>query len=508
VFPLRGGAVLVVRARGDSQRTSTALLDAFAQLDDEPAVSSPARPEDGPVALARWLGVGWVTRAPASHGAWEDGLGLGAIVDGGRADDTAREDPDRPLRESTEGTLTIALERASEPIALEGDANADRVNARAGEGGARIAGTRLRGASTIGLTILFEGGPGSEGIPGQSLSALLAHAAALGCDAVALRELGSGLETTGIDVTPVLEADAWGLSFAAPRGRWSELAHLAPRCAEVPGLDPDLLEAARGAVFSAIAERGDLRAHIARSLAGASPGRVAPYGSRASARGATLSALLRWRRSSVVGARARVGIAGDVEMDRAARAVARRARRWRVGDPVEPVPWSPSQEPLRAVARDEGLAAVVGWVVEGPEHPEAARVFAEAVARSLSAEPGIEPTWSEGGALAGSAWAAVGVQLDAEALDALPARIARAVRTVAHAWPELAERATADATGRRGWAAASPRGLALTLARRSSRAPDAEAGLAVMRRLAETAPHVVIARPQPGRPGGRSVGAR
>ena len=499
VFPLRGGAVLIVRARGQTARTSQALLEAYSGLDEEPRVSTPARPEDGPVALARWLGAGWVTRASTTDEAWEGGLGLGALVDGGRGDDTAREDPDAPLREATEGTLTTALERAGEPIALEGDADRERVDARAGEGGARIMGARVPGASTVGVTILFAGGPSLESASEHGLSALLARAAAIGCDAVALRELGTGLDGTGIDVSAVVELDAWGLSFIAPRERWAELAHLAPRCAELPGLGPDLLEAARDTVLATIAERGELRAQIARSLSSSSPGRVALFGSRGSARGATLRALRRWRRSHVVGSRARIGIAGDVEIDRAARVVARRVRGWPVGTESEPLPWAPASEPVRSVPREEGLRAVLGWVVEGPEHAESARAFAAAVARALAAEPGIEPTWSDGGALAGSAWAAIEVRLDAEALDALPNRVARAVRAIGYAWPELAERATAEAAGQRGWAAASPRGLATTLARGAPAAVGSEAALTLLRRLAETPPHVVIARPQPGR---------
>lgn len=509
VFPVRGGTVLLARvhARTRGGRAADApgpaaatLLSRLAELLDEaPAVAGPARPAERPAALARWLGARWVTRAARGSELSEPrtgGLGVGAVVDGGRADAVDLEDPDARTREDARRRLGETVAAAFAAPALEGRVTAEEVDASFR--GARIRARRVPGAAAVGVAALFEGGAAEEDASVHGATALLATVAARGCERVAAEELGARLDALGVEVEPVLGPRGWGLSVVGPKARWAALTYLAPRCAEIPHLSAREVELARAAL-RARAEDDALRGAVAPLLSPGVPGRVAPAGSAAALGGLGVGELRRWRDGRVAARRARVAVVGDVPVEAAAERVARRVARWPEGAPPERAPWVAAEERLRALARDGELAAAIGWVAPAEvAAAPVARAFAAAVARSLAAEPGLSPRWSEGGAVDGRAWAAVGVRADAEALDELPARAARAVRAIAHGWAEIAARAVRSAARERAWAGASVDRLAVALALDRPAPPEAGDARAVLERLAEAPAVFVVARPAPG----------
>lgn len=498
VFPVRGGAAVVARVEG-SPELQRALLEHAAELIEEPPLDAPDPPpsEDGPRALARWIGLRWACRQDE---AVQGGLGLGALVAGGRGDRPGEEDPDRALREGAVQGLERALGEAGEPPRLEGRVSAEEVDVRLA-GGGQIRARRLRGAARLSAVALFEGGASEDTADEHGATALLATMASEGCDEVARRELGQTLESLGVETAALLTADAWGLRVEGPPARWREIAYLTPRCAGVPRLDAARLESARAARLAVLAQPTQrARAAAAELLAPASPGRVAPGGSARGLEAVTARSLAAARRRRVGRARARLGLAGDVRMDDAVRILARGTSRWAAGEPAEASIWAPSHERLRGLAQaGEGYEAVVAWTVAAPGGASVVgEAFASAAARALSAEPGLRVSWHEGGAAAEHAFARVGLETSVDSLDALPRLVARALGSVR--WGQVAEEALLDGEERRAWSESSPRRVAMALASGGVGAPpDRTAVVRALQQLAESAPYYVIVRPQPRR---------
>jgi predicted Zn-dependent peptidase len=495
VFPVRGGAALIARVEGSRGRA--ALLDHLAELSEEPPLeaSDPPPTEDGPRALAGWVGVRWASGqgSPA-----RGGLGLGVLVDGGRADRVGEADPDAALRATAERQLEATLRSVGAPVPLSGTVSPDGVDARV-PGGGRILGRRLPGAARLSAVVLFEGGAVEDTPEVHGITALLARLASESCEELARRELGQTLEALGIDAAWHVQADAWGLRVEGPPTRWREIAYLAPRCAAVPLLER--LERARQPMMLGLRSSAQLgRAAAASLLSPTAPGRVAPFGSWQGLDAVTPRALARARGQRVARARARIAIAGDVAMDDAARILARGAARWDVGAAPELAPWAPSTEWLRGIRHPEDRhEAVIAWAAESPAATNAAAAaFAAAMGGALSSEPGLRTRWSEGGAQGGRAFALVGVEVtDPDVLDELPARVARASSAVE--WDAVAARAVADGEERRAWAESSPRQVAMALAAEPEAPPSRDGAREALRRLAGGPARHVVLRPQPRR---------
>ncbi len=496
-FPIRGGAALVARVH--DREAAPALLDHLAELSEEPAreAPDPPAPEDGPRSLARWIGARWVSRQGDTA---SGGLGVGVVVAGGRGDRVDEADPDAEVREEAQRELQGVVRTLARGPAIEGRVDADGADARLA-GGTHLTARRLPGATRAAAVVLFEGGAAEDAADAHGVTALLAELARTGCDTVARRELGQTLDALGVEATPVLMPSAWGLRVEGPSVRWREIAFLAPRCASVPYLDPALVEQARDALLSVVRRPAmDSRAAAGALLSPSAPGRVAPAGSATAVAGLGMRELRRARADRVAAARARIALAGDEPIELAARTVARGVARWPEGLPAEPGPWLEPTERLAARQHEGAHEAVIAWLVDAsPGADVAARAFARAAAQALTGEPGLEARWHDGGTNGGKAWAMVSLAASPDALDALPAHVARALRTVAHAWGDVAARAAEDASEERAWSASSPRRVAMSLATEPPAPPSGEEAQRMVQRLAESPPYYLIARPQPGR---------
>lgn len=492
VFPLRGGAAIVARARGDG----SALLDHAVEIAEEPPVDRAAMPPpgDGPRALARWIGARWAARHDRPL---ERRLGVGAILAGGRGDRMGEREPDAALREEGREALEAKLRRRFEPPAgsiHEGSAELEL------PGGGRIAIRRLEGAEDVSALTLFSGGAAEDAPEAHGTSALLAETAYRGCDLVARKELGSPLDALGIRAEPTLRAHEWGLLLEGPRARWREVAYLATRCVSLPHLNAPELERARDSLLARLERpRESALAAASRALAPGAPGRVAPSGQIATVSRINLSTLRRARGRRVVSSRARIAFAGDVAVDEASRLLTRGASRWPEGFPPEDPPWDAPGERLAAEHHPEGRTeALIGWIVEGePSDELAARAFARQALHALSAEPGLRARGYDAGTSGGRAWALVVVEASPGALDLLPGHLARALSTVR--WSETATDALREAEERLAWAETSPRSVVALLARGDSDPPSASDIEATLLRLRRSQAHYVILRPQPGR---------
>ncbi|HEY8427461.1 MAG TPA: hypothetical protein VIL20_03770, partial [Sandaracinaceae bacterium] len=187
-FPLRGGAALLARVAGGGEEGARVLLDHLAEVAESPALEPVELPppQDGPRALARWIGARWVARQePALRG----GIGVGAVVAGGRGDRVGAEDPDAELRAAARRALDEALRAAATP-------RVHGIDAEGGDSavaGATVRARRLPGAARLSAIVLFEGGASEDPPNSHGLTALLAQVASDGCARVAERELGHTL---------------------------------------------------------------------------------------------------------------------------------------------------------------------------------------------------------------------------------------------------------------------------------------------------------------------------
>lgn len=489
VFPLRGGAALIARSHGDG----SALLDHLGELAGAPPVEGedPAPPAEGPRALARWIGARWVAAQEASL---SGGLGVGAIIAGGRGDRLDERDPDRAAREGVRRALEARLVERS-----LGEGTIDEEHAELTVRGARLSARRLAGASRVSAVVLFEGGSADDAAATHGTTALLAEVAGAGCELVALRELGDTPAALGVRIEPILRPSEWGVAVDGPARRWREVAFLATRCASVPYLEPSLVDRAREAIVALVERpRESARAVAAHAIAPSAPGRIAPLGRTDALSRVGARELRRAREVRVASSRARIAIAGDVPIEGAARVLARGASRWPEGSPREADPWADPSARLSSAHHPEGRhEALIAWVVDAPEGASVASgAFTRAAMEALAAEPGLSARWSEAGASDGRAWALCALSAAPDALDRLPAHVARALSTVA--WDDVAGAALREADEQRAWAQSSPRGVAAALASDAPEPPSREETQRMLTSLAESRPFFVILRPQPG----------
>lgn len=497
VFPARGGAALIARIHGDHGDAQRALFDHLIELSAAPTVENedPLTPADGPRGIARWMGARWA--ANQANGVF-GGLGVGAIARGGRADRVGEQDPDAATREAARRELEARIRAASEHPLGEGTRDEHHA-ALTLVGGARLYARRLAGADRVSAVVLFDGGAAEDSPRAHGATALLARSSAAACHGTALRELGEGLEVLGVDVTPILQPDAWGLRVEGPTPHWRDVAYLATRCASLPSLDPWSVDRARDEVMAmAQRTRARVRAIVAQIIAPSAPGRIAPLGAPAELSRVHLPELRRMRRSRATQARARIAIAGDVPIEEASDMLARGAARWLEGAPREPQPWiAPAERLASAEHPERRFGAVIAWVMDAPANATvASSAFARAAAASLALEPGLSVLWQESGAAEGRAWVLVGLGATPEAIDMLPSHLSRALSGLSHA--TIAEEAVAEADERYAWTETSPRSVAMMLATDAAEPPTREETERTLSALAASTPTFIILRPRPG----------
>ncbi len=456
VFPLRGTTAVMVRG---AALEPGVLVDRMREVHEETERDAALPTPEDPRALARWHGARWV----AGRGETSGGLGLGALVAGGRADRLV-DDPDAPLRERVRGTLTAAL---ADGPAFDGPVGESSAAARL-PNGARVAGERLAGTDNLAVSVLFDGGAREETAREHGTTALLAAAAARACDEGAARELGAPAGALGISITPRVGPTRFGLTVSGPRERWPEITYLAARCARPRELRPETIERARAEVATTPG-----LAALALALSPDAPGRIiaAPEGAVPAQR----DELVRWRDRVAVGARARIGIAGDVPLREAVTRLARIVARYPEGRPPSSAAWSGPPADLVA-GRAEHPGAWVVWAV--PSTATAARDLGPLCARAAARMGASALRVAEQHHVVTDGWAIAAVRVDADeaTLAELPERVPRldAAAPTAPAAPSTpTARSLALASGERpevagggaAWASARPRFVVLRPAR-------------------------------------------
>ncbi|MCB9628500.1 MAG: insulinase family protein [Sandaracinaceae bacterium] len=529
-FELRGGSVVLLtvpstRATTSPDVTAAELAtlalrasdaaDAATWRSDAPRDSASTLPLEPPP--RGWPGAGsiealgerWAARQPGPAASatrvFTRGLvGLGVVVDGGRADALDAADPDAATRSAAEAALRDALARAEHgaspwlgrapleaafalPSApAEADAAAlrrwDPVEATLPNGARLNVAVSPTGES--GVLIAFDGGPGEDGEPLHGRTALAVAALAERCS----RMLGA---LDGVQVATRFDADRVGLWFEDAGAGWARVTDVAARCAlEHTPDDADLQDAKRAVLMELGPEGSDarMRAWVAAALSPAQPGRVAPLGSGERLDVVRLGDVTRALEQLRVGARTHLVAFVRAQPRRVARRAAPRLAALTAGESFEPtrsralgdsphaVAWlgaTPDHARLIVAFRDP----VSGDAGRGASPSQLGRAHAAALAGRLRSI-GLDVVWVGGDGGAYGHWSAAAVETTLDALDALPARIEAALR------PELPIASVLTELGRTPALTLRERALAL-LPPGPAAPPTPSAG-----------PRYVVARPQ------------
>jgi predicted Zn-dependent peptidase len=491
VFPLRGGTIVVVRS-SDARALAEGLAyaRAIAPRGDEAPVD-----RDDPIAIAERLGASWVARTEDALPP-EGGLGIGAVLAGGRGD-ADLDDPDVPARRAALALL--------EPLAREleglgragvlGDADEQRAALWSPHGARAIA--QREPIGTVAIALAIEAPAVVEPASLHGRRALLAR---LLERCVALRVAGA--------VASWSDASSFGVVVESEPAAALETIDRAARCARDPGLGPLEVEQARARALAALGSAERRLALAARALAPGAPGLIAPAGTPEGL-AAIDAAWLRAHWSAVATRdRARIAIVGDVAADRAARVALLGLSRLPPGSGAVPrAAIAPaSEEILPARAEDDSVEVLLALRDRAPRGRGAgpgARAAASALASALSRRA-LAIAWMDAGADEHGSWLALAIRCDEAAVAAMPARLERARAEASAVLRDAlgSELARASEEWARGSATASE--LARRLAtEREGDAPDAAASEATARALLGAPARWVIARPVPAWRAGR-----
>ncbi|UJR81827.1 Exonuclease SbcC [Sandaracinus amylolyticus] len=478
VFPLRGGEIVLLRGRDADEVIAAAT---YARALGGERVDALA--EDDPRSLARRVGARWVARTSERA---EGGLGVGAVIAGGRGDANA-DDPDARIRDE-ERTRIEALARASDAAArgegLTEEADAEGTSIR-DEHGTRVV-VRAAPIGRVAIAVSIAGGVRDEPARVQGRSALLARLLARCVDAH--------------DAEAWVDASSFGASVEVAPVRALDAVESITRCVRRLAWSPASLEEVRARAIASLDGDSERLARAASVLVPGAPGMIAPSGTLASLAAIDPRSIERaWARLATRGA-VTVAIVGEVDATSIARAAM-------LGLVSLPAPESTRASDAIASVGSEEIVAVRS-VDERVEVTIALRDLAPRASDDVGARaaldawiaaldgPALRVVWARSGSGAEGAWLAIAVRGDEETIAALPARIDRA-RDAARA---RIDEALASAIGAmrevRARDVATARARARRLARADEdRAIDESASSRTARALIDGAPRYVIARP-------------
>lgn len=429
VHAARGATLLHVLAPGRAkkpERWLARLVEAVRTHATEPSRLDARPPEETLADLAREVGERWVAGV-ATPGDQDWSVGAALVL------------AEQPEPEKSENAhLAAVRKRAQDAIAellpageqrLEGEVSASRVDATL-PGGTRVLVERQEGSRWFAATLLMA--PGAENDPpdAHGQTALLASVAADGCGDSLGTGLDAHLEQLQATLSPVVDADQWGLSIRAPRAHWRAAVDLLCRCMLRPSFHARSVEDARVRLAGALGTREALAKQALAGKLGLpqAPGTLAPWGSADALRKVRRKQLRRQHRSAQA---LRLVAMGAMPAQDVALLASRRLSPWRAGTPPKrgaPKPvLTPQLQGVRAdVASPQTL---VVWTSKAAPGSVAPAVVARALGEQLAGDAGTRVLWYGGGSR-GASWAALQIASDGATVSELPQRLVRARKRI------------------------------------------------------------------------------
>lgn len=482
VLPIRGGALALLRANakdpaGAVQTAAHELERARREPSGTPSAESG---QQGSSPLARRLGMQWIALG-ASGGTAQLALGIGALVEGGRADRVGQADPDAEQRGKVRAQLQAAF-AAGGALArpeLHGDVD-DRGATVALDNGARLE-LRAREGDQVALAARFAHGAALDppGLHGRT--ALLATLMATACAGLSPDALSARLTELGAVLEPRVDAESFGLMLTAPAGQLQPALSLLIDCALHPGLARGDLNSARLRLLARIGREGgegELRAAAAELLSPGAPGAVAPWGSPARQSGVSLAAVRELFAVNARGPLLTVAAVGPLQVEPTLAWAAPRLAAAAAGAAPAPKGAPPAADLARPQPeiRKPTLGLALFRTPGGGADAAGARGFAALLRAAIGQVTDVTAVWHAGGAELGVGWAAVGLAGAPEAVEAAVASLPAIVQRLPRESLELAADRAHQADERaRAARLGSPVAEADALARRGAIAPETAA---------------------------------
>ena len=439
-FGVRGHGVVLARRSGDARNFGgvgawvaqlvAALETARRETDDE---ADAPTPPDALDALARSYGSAFVVGdTHATDASADSAIAVGMVVRGGRAPSVRVPDPDAALaRETTTAaTRARAAALASADPAMRGSVTS-RSASVALANGARIEVRALPGASVRALAVRFAADAAGEpsGVLGRA--ALAAESLVAAC--------AQGAQHDDTSLQPLVDARSFG--FVATAHEEAALLR-ALHCALEVSPDDAAIEDARHVLVASLDVRVDPIAHAqslaARALAPETPAVIAPRGDADRVGSVPVGEIRAMLVGARRGARIAVALAGDVDVSASSARLGRRLAALDAGALTAPqrVAAAAIEDVVAATWRGPGVRVVVTLRAEPAELRGAdaagtataidARAAALALGEQLSAAAGTRFVAASGELGAAGAFAWVALDVDEDALAALPSTVRRA----------------------------------------------------------------------------------
>jgi predicted Zn-dependent peptidase len=477
VFPLRGGEIVLVRGN-DPRAVAASLIYAQAIT---PATDAVPLGQDDVRSIADRLGSSWVARADAI--APEGGLGIGAVVAGGRADRDA-EDPDAPARERTRGELAaLATElAASLGGTIEREEVAGTISLESSDGArARV---RSEALGRVAIAVAIESRAESESPRAHGARRLITSLLARCASGEGSVETWVGTESIGLVIESVPERALAAIDRAG-------------RCVRALPLDPRAIELERALRIGAIDLDDVRRSRAALALAPGAPAMIAFDGTRATIAAIDVRSLERTWRAVACRERVSIGIAGDVDPAIAAQVALLAIRRLPGGCERPPVAERidiAAEEMI--LVRSEDDAVEVLLALRDPTPRRGGRAGARAALRALidALGSGARAVWADAGAGTEGAWAAIALRADEDTIATLHARLESARRAATSAVGARLDAELARESERRAWSGASAQAIAIRLATGADELPDRDASAAAAAAILAAPARWVFAR--------------
>lgn len=442
---VRGGALAWVRAAADqpAQAVRKAAFE-YARLKKEGIPRVILTPQTGGLfEIARETGLRWCARGGATL-TETLGPGVGVSVYSGRGSQKpSNTDPDiektRQIAEQIARAYSDGHRQALEPQ-IKGEVERDTASVTA-INGARIE-VRRRDDQQVAFAVAMEGGSGFDAAALHGRSALLATLAATACQRMPADRLAVRLEYLGATLEPTVNSESWGLVLTAPSRVWRDALELAIGCALHPSLESTDIVRARLRLRERFGRDGSalwFSHRAAQMVSPALPGRIAFWGSPASAANVSQAELSRYAAEAIVGSRLSVAVVGDVPVQEAVERIARRigelakgalAQKLAVGGPKGEL--NPSFVSQASTERGD-FWVISTWRASGSaDGAEGARAFAALMRGALDKRAGVQVVWRGAGSDSVGSWAALGLKVSSEALAGLDLLLEEVAQSLAH----------------------------------------------------------------------------
>jgi predicted Zn-dependent peptidase len=441
---VRGGALALVRvAANEPVRVVREAAFEYARLKKEGIPRITLSPQMGGLfEIARETGLRWCARGgPTLTETLGPGVGV-SVYTGRGSQKPSNTDPDmertRQIAEQIERAYAEGRRQALEPE-IKGDVERDTASVTAANG-ARIE-VRRRDDQQVALAVAVQGGSGFDAAALHGRSALLATLAATACQRMPADRLTVRLEDLGATLEPTVDSESFGLVLTAPSRVWRDALELAMGCALYPSLESTDIVRARLRLRERFGRDGSalwFSHRAAQLISPALPGRIAFWGSPASAANVSEAELSRYAAEAIVGSRLRVAVVGDVPVQEAVERIVRRIGDLPKGTPAQKLAVGRPKGDLNSsfvpqTSEERGDFWVISvWRASGSiDGAQGARAFAALMRAALDERAGVQVVWRDAGSDSAGSWTALGLKVSGDALAGLDPLLGEVAQSLA-----------------------------------------------------------------------------